>query len=267
MPKFESSTVNKIFWNSKDIVELYSSTGELATAIQPAEETILKLLNSRLPSMKMLDIGVGTGRTTRYFASTVGSYIGIDISEAMIAECNEKFGSPSEGISFYVCDATSMDIFQDNEFDLILFSFNGIDYLSHSERLQVLSEVSRIGKPGSFFCFSTHNITYAKWMIGLHHRFTWRPRTMFTRFREWFNLCFVHNNPLQLLKLYNSSFLIFNDGAFDYRNLTYYISPAQQVEQLKTSFENIRLFRLDGKEGAALESIDDWWIYYICNVK
>jgi len=50
------------------------------TALQPAEKTILTLLQERLSTMKMLDLGVGAGRTTKYFAPLVGEYIGVDYS-------------------------------------------------------------------------------------------------------------------------------------------------------------------------------------------
>ena len=39
----------------------------------------------------MLDIGVGTGRTSRYFASNFNQYHGIDYSSAMIDFCRKKF--------------------------------------------------------------------------------------------------------------------------------------------------------------------------------
>jgi ubiquinone/menaquinone biosynthesis C-methylase UbiE len=52
--------------------------------------------------MKMLDIGVGRGRTTMHFAQAAEEYWAIDYSEETIAACRERFrdvsnkvGSPS----------------------------------------------------------------------------------------------------------------------------------------------------------------------------
>ena len=36
--------------------------------LQPAEKTIIDLLKERLPTMKMLDLGIGGGRTTQHFS-------------------------------------------------------------------------------------------------------------------------------------------------------------------------------------------------------
>jgi ubiquinone/menaquinone biosynthesis C-methylase UbiE len=41
--------------------------------------------------MKMLDIGVGRGRTTMHFAQAAEEYWAIDYSEEMIAACRERF--------------------------------------------------------------------------------------------------------------------------------------------------------------------------------
>ena len=75
--------------------------------------------------MKMLDIGVGGGRTTLHFAPLVKEYVGIDYSQNMIKACQERFAQ----VSFQTADARSMGIFKDSTFDFILFSYNGIDYI------------------------------------------------------------------------------------------------------------------------------------------
>ncbi len=67
---------NKDVYGSEDIVKGYSS-GE---GLQKPEETILNELRNKLPNMKMLDIGVGAGRTTKYFAPLTKRYVGVDYS-------------------------------------------------------------------------------------------------------------------------------------------------------------------------------------------
>ena len=47
----------------------------------PIEEKIL--LDERISSMRVLDLGVGGGRTTRYFAPCAQEYWGLDISPGM----------------------------------------------------------------------------------------------------------------------------------------------------------------------------------------
>jgi ubiquinone/menaquinone biosynthesis C-methylase UbiE len=77
---------------------------------------------------------------------------GIDYSEEMIDACKKRFSDYSSHISFKVCYVRSMKMFDENTFDFILFSFNGIDLISHNERLKAFDEIKRIGKPGSCFC-------------------------------------------------------------------------------------------------------------------
>src|SRR3989442_13478768 len=54
-----------------------------------------------------------------------------------------------------------MSIFEDGYFDFILFSFNGLDYLSHEDRLQALREIRRVGRKSEYFFFSAHNLNHA----------------------------------------------------------------------------------------------------------
>ncbi len=126
--------------------------------LQPAERTILERFRDRLPSLKMLDIGVGGGRTTQHFSPLAGEYTGIDYSPAMITACRQRFAGATRPMTLEVGDARRMAQFADDSFDFILFSFNGIDAVSHGDRLQILQEVRRVGKPGGYFCFSSHNL-------------------------------------------------------------------------------------------------------------
>ncbi len=111
------------------IVNYYQQLQQL----QPAEATIIKRFEDKLPQMKMLDMGVGGGRTTKYFFPLVKEYIGIDYSAAMITACQERFINEEQKVKLKVGDARDLSQFEDNYFDFILFSFNGIDYISHAD--------------------------------------------------------------------------------------------------------------------------------------
>jgi ubiquinone/menaquinone biosynthesis C-methylase UbiE len=256
---------NKNAWEDEDIVEYYTRLKDL----QPSEITIYNILRSGLPDMSMLDIGVGAGRTTHHFAGLVKEYIGIDYSEKMIARCRERFAEASGNISFQVCDVRSMAMFEDNRFDLVWFSFNGLDSMPHDDRLAALREIHRIGKPGGYFCFSSHNLQYIN-QLGMREQLNQKPAAMLKRISDWVKLSIIYNNPLQILKLMRSSHAFINDGAHEYRLKQYYITPPEQVKQLSGYFENVRIFLTDGSEvqnGHELSKINDWWVYYLCNVR
>ena len=77
------------------------------------------------PGCDILDIGVGAGRTTPYLSRLASRYVGADLSEAMIARCQEKFPN----LTFLVVDATDLSALPDASFDVVVFSFNGIDVI------------------------------------------------------------------------------------------------------------------------------------------
>src|SRR2546423_13692484 len=131
--------------NNKDVSPLPGVAGEYArqSNLYPPEETILRFMLPILPRTRMLDLGVGGGRTTLHFAKWAREYIGTDYSENMIGECRRRFSAYPDHISFAVCDARSMEMFASGFFDFVLFSFNGIDYVAHADRLKILKEIRR----------------------------------------------------------------------------------------------------------------------------
>lgn len=144
--------------------------------LQPAEETILRLLLPHLPAARMLDLGVGGGRTTLHFAKWVREYVGTDYAAAMITECEQRFAGYPNHISFQAGDARAMPEFATGSFDFVLFSFNGIDCVSHEDRLQILKEIRRVGKPGGYFCFSSHNLNWAANLFELRRLICLNPK-------------------------------------------------------------------------------------------
>jgi ubiquinone/menaquinone biosynthesis C-methylase UbiE len=253
-PNKETYTSSSIVWHYKQL-----------NLLQPAEEAILNLLKDRLPNMKMLDIGVGGGRTTQHFAPLVASYTGIDYSPEMIVASQQRFANFPHPITLEVGDARNIQ-FADNSFDFILFSFNGIDSVSHSDRLQILKEVHRVGKPGGYFCFSTHNLQ------SMVREFDWKSKISLNPLKTYVNLMM-----LGLLKLFNSAIahnqvktsdhLIIKDEPHNFRLQNYYIQPQAQIKQL-VDFDDIQIY--SWKSGLEISDLDqlstttDMWLYYLC---
>lgn len=96
---------------------------------------------------RLLEIGAGTGRDSRFFADAGCEVTCIDISPEMIRLCREK------GLDAAVMDVARMS-FEDVSFDAI-YSFNSLLHLPKSELPLVLQEVARVMRPNGLFYFGT----------------------------------------------------------------------------------------------------------------
>ena len=119
------------------------------------EKQIIKDFSPYLSEMRMLDMGVGGGRTTKYFAPLVKSYEGADYAANMVHVCKEKFDGKH---AFQECDARDMKEIKSDAYDFVLFSYNGIDSFGHEDRMSALKEIHRILRHDGIFCFSSHNL-------------------------------------------------------------------------------------------------------------
>ena len=127
-------------------------------ALEPAERTLLRRYRDRWPELSVLDIGVGAGRTAFTFAALAGRYVGIDYSQAMIDRARERIGE-DETTRFLHCDARTMASELDGErFDLVCFSYNGIDSVGHEDRLAILAQARAVVAEDGRFFFSTHSL-------------------------------------------------------------------------------------------------------------
>ncbi|MBD2071573.1 class I SAM-dependent methyltransferase [Leptolyngbya sp. FACHB-671] len=256
---------NRKLYTARGIVQHYTQLKML----QPAEQTILERFQNQWSSMRMLDIGVGGGRTTRHFSKLVLEYVGIDYSTEMIGACQKRFAASSD-TTFEVCDARDMSQFKDNTFDFIMFSFNGIDYVSHSDRLKVLQEVSRVSKPGGYFFFSSHNLQR------IEREFNWKNQMSLNPITTYVNLvmltllrCFNYSTTLEQLSL--STHATVKDESHNFRLKTYYVRPQEQINQLEAGFSNIQVY--SWKNGLELKTKNEWsantdmWLYYLCTIK
>ncbi len=257
---------NSTTYAAADIVRYYSQLNRL----QPAEAALLERLRDQLPTMKMLDMGVGGGRTAQHFAPLVKQYIGIDYSPEMVAACRKRFGKLAPSMSFEVSDARDLSQFGNNSFDFILFSFNGIDYVSHQDRLKIFQEIKRVGKQGCYFFFSSHNLQ------ALENELTWQKQIGSNPLKTYENLVmlglfWLFNRPMTRATLAEADHLIVRDESHNFRLSTYYIRAAQQIKQLSKDFNQVEIYPWQSTEKVldmdTLLISSDLWLYYLCRIK
>jgi ubiquinone/menaquinone biosynthesis C-methylase UbiE len=235
----------------------------------PPEETILHLMLPELRTARMLDLGVGGGRTTLHFARCVREYVGADYSESMIRECERRFAIYPDPLSFVVSDARSLQMFAGRSFDFILFSLNGIDSVNHSDRLTILKEIRRVGRPGGWFCFSSHNLNFGAQLFELRQVITLNPKFA-KRTAKRLVWRFVYNWRVRAATLRCSQYMMISERAHSRRMLTYYIRPEEQLSQLSENFADVRVFSFaSGSEivgHGELRNVQDMCLYYLCRI-
>jgi SAM-dependent methyltransferase len=134
-------------FNADEVVASYSAMEGLT------EAEGLILASSPRTGADVLDLGVGTGRTTPALRGLGGRYVGIDYASGMIRAARQLH--PNADLR--VGDAAHLDDFGDATFDLVVFAYNGLDYLSDAQRRTCLAESYRVLRPAGTFVFSTHN--------------------------------------------------------------------------------------------------------------
>lgn len=247
-------------YSSKKIVVYYD---RYSSELQKPEKTIFSLLEPHLGRACMLDIGVGGGRTTAFFAPCVKKYTGIDFSAGMIEICRNKFSTATYSPVFEVCDVRDLSRFKNASFDIVLFSFNGLDNISYAEREKAILEIKRICSHDGFFCFSAHNLLSLPGFFKL--KFRKHPikliRSLLLRNK------LLKRNAAAIGRYPTADHVEIYDDVYDHGLYTTYVRPSFQVNELeKAGFRDIRVFELEhGTQTTDLQRTDTW-LYYLCRV-
>ncbi len=121
-------------------------------------EKYFKLKNTE--GTKVLDVGCGAGRTTIPLMQAGYDVIGIDFIPEMIETAKKISQEKNLDVKYEVGDATALN-FPDNSFDHVLFSNQGWTQIpGQAQRLQALTEIYRVLRPGGVFIFSARERTF-----------------------------------------------------------------------------------------------------------
>ena len=245
--------VNKRTYASSKVVRWYDQLD----FIHKPEAVILENLLPTIKGKKLLDIGIGGGRTTRFLLEISKDYTGIDYTPACVEVAKTKY--PSANISCK--DARDLSAFANDGFDFVLFALNGIDYVTHDDRLKVFQEIRRVLRPGAPFAFSTHNRDYRHfkklpWQQGVPFDLNLVKNSLYT-------LAFLPRHfRMQKYEVHNDGYAIVNDNAHGFSLLAYYIGVEQQKAQLKSAgFIEVDVYDMEGK---IVERDREFpWTYYL----
>ncbi len=120
----------------------------------PGERAAFDFVAREARGQPVLDIGVGTGRTIPLLSPLASQYHAIDYVPEMVDTCRDRY----PGVNVTLGDARTLEGFKPSSFRLVTFSYNGIDAVSHHDRMRVLAAVRRVLSPRGLFFFSTLNL-------------------------------------------------------------------------------------------------------------
>ena len=133
-------------WGAADVVSRYATDGHTDAGERMALQAVETWARGRV-----LDVGVGGGRTTGMLAGRASSYLGLDIAPEMLELARRRH----PGVDLRVGDASDLGDLPDDGFDLVVFSYNGLDALDRAGRKAALGELARVVADDGRVVFST----------------------------------------------------------------------------------------------------------------
>jgi len=106
---------------------------------------------------RVLDVGCGAGRTSIPLAEQGFEVVGIDLSQTMVTVARQQAELARVEIDFQAMDATNLQ-FPPASFDVVLFSYNGLELLPGSTgKIEALEEIGRVLRAEGIFVFTSHS--------------------------------------------------------------------------------------------------------------
>ena len=244
--------INRTAYATAEVVDWYD---HLEIILKP-EEVILKKITPVIRDKRLLDIGIGGGRTTKFLLEISRDYTGIDYTPRCVEIVRRKYPNANTLSG----DARDLRAFGDAAFDFVLFSFNAIDYMVHEDRIKALDEIHRVLKPGGLFMFSTHNRDYKYF-----DKLPWQePRFDLKHFKSCLYTFFhlLKHYRMKKYEIRTDTYAIINDTGHGFSLLAYYISLGEQLRQLgQAGFVDVESYDMEGNP--TTNDRDFPWTHYL----
>jgi SAM-dependent methyltransferase len=216
---------------------------DYATAdLRPPEITVLLRHRDALAG-RVLELGCGAGRLTRYLTLLAEHVHGIDVSEPMLAHCRATLPQAT----FSRVDLRDLTGFGDGSFDAVVAPFNVLDVLDDAGRREVLGQVRRILPAGGLLVMSSHNRAYAPRLRTPVHVESRSPRRLAANVVRLPRRLRNHRRLAPYVRS-ERDYAVLNDEAHDYSLLHYYVGRDAQDRQFRdTGFELVECLDLDAR--------------------
>jgi SAM-dependent methyltransferase len=234
---------NAGMFDHPEVAEWYSHQDLYA-----AERVIFDQFRDAYTGKRLLDLGVGTGRTTRPLLPVVSDYVGIDRAQPMLALARRNFPTAT----FLDMDVRAIAEFGPARFDFVLGALAILSAFDHGERLAIIHAARHILTPGGYFAFSFHNRSWKRAGGTPIHARSWHPREIVTSLhpQSWSNYLRLKKSTRE-----TDEYAILVDQAHRWSGLFYFIDLENQTRQLEAAgFEVVARY---GENGRAIDESSD----------
>ena len=229
--------------------------------LDPAEKRLLLDWESDYAGKRVLDLGVGTGRTTAIVAPSASHYVGIDLSEPMLAEARIRFPTTE----FRRMDIRDIASLPRRSLDYILASFAVMDVFEHEERARVIAAARRALRADGLFVFSFHNLRWRDAGKPPQAPSSLNPLRWARDMRQY---VIGRRNYLARAHLEKRGEVhaMLRDMAHQWRGVFYYTTPQAQIAEVEAlGFEATAMIGADGRDMARDDiGLDDAMPYLRC---
>jgi ubiquinone/menaquinone biosynthesis C-methylase UbiE len=170
-------------WNKKiwDGAYDWSEAGEEWSEVWGGSDmqwygAILPRLQAYVPTGALLEIAPGFGRWTRYLKDLCDELVLVDLSEACIDACRQRFAD-CDGIAYHTNDGMSLPMVDSESIDLA-FTFDSLVHVEDEVIQRYLEDMRRVLKPDGIGFVHHSNLGEYAGYFSMVNRIPWGRRTL-----------------------------------------------------------------------------------------
>ncbi len=258
----QMETFNRTTWREPLSLRNYRAINGY---LDDGERATFELALSLVDCGRILDLGVGGGRTSGIFKGRCRSYVGIDYTPEMTDIARANYPE----LQFETMDARDLPAFDDHSFDLVVFSYNGLDSVDPAGRKAIMAEVQRVLAPGGIFVFSSFHRDWAGFEVRRHYEYiSWSANPLRFGLRvARYAAGAIRARKRRALEVRDGEHAILIHPAHYFGIMVYATTPAQLRLQLEEAgfAAPIRIFNADGTAIAGPASPQNQYFHIIAS--